>query len=89
MDSCKTRVHTNRRQSHTVADTYPAISEFCSGWGWIEVGEATEITGIRGITARALDAGGMIWECKRPYKNVVEAFRALEVALKKVIALGN
>jgi hypothetical protein len=71
-----------------LADLYPAIAEYCSGWGWIEVGEADEITGRRGITARALDAGGMIWECKRPYRNAEEAFRGLEAALKKVIALG-
>lgn len=77
------------RQTPSLADTYPAISEFCSGWGWIEVGEASEITGIRGITARALDAGGMVWECKRPYKNAAEAFRSLESELKKVIALEN
>lgn len=53
------------------------------------MGEASEITGIRGITARALDAGGMVWECKRPYKNAAEAFRSLESELKKVIALEN
>jgi hypothetical protein len=59
--------------------SYPNISAWVSGGGWIEIGDEAQT----GSFVRALDEGGMIWEGAKKYKNVDEALQALERGIGK------
>jgi hypothetical protein len=57
---------------------YPHIAFWVAYAGWIEIGNDERSPSF----VRALDGGGMVWEGKRKYKSVGEAFRALEIGLR-------
>ena len=59
--------------------SYPNISAWVSGGGWIEIGDEVQT----GSFVRALDEGGMIWEGAKKYKSVDEALQALERGIGK------
>lgn len=75
------------RSTPRLKESYPAIAEWASGWGWIEVGEGGT-SGRRGIVARALDEGGLIWESKTKFENADQAFKKLDAALGKIMEAG-
>jgi len=60
---------------------YPAIAEWIDSFGWIEIGN----DGNSDSLIRALDEGGLIWESKKKYKTLDEAFQACEQALAEWI----
>src|SRR4051812_496668 len=45
-------------RKNSFKDLYPAIAEYVSGWGWIEVGRDERNRSF----VRALDEGGLVWE---------------------------
>jgi len=61
----------------TFEQTYPLIAEWVTTQGWIEIGQ------IEGMSTfiMALDEGGVVWEGKKKYKTLDEAFQALENGL--------
>ncbi len=61
---------------------YPAIAEWVSGCGWIELG----VDERNLFFARALDEGGMVWESPIKRPNVDRAMKDLETALQKWIS---
>lgn len=71
-------------RAKVLTETYPAIAEYTASWGWIEVG-VDGMSGRRGIIARALDEGGLVWETEKPCNNSDQAFRQLEKALQKIM----
>ena len=56
---------------------YPNITQWVQG-GWIEIGDQD----WQGFAARALDAGGMVYE-KEGCRTLTEAMDALEAGLRK------
>ena len=58
-------------------DAYPALSQWATSHGWIEVGV------IDGFSAmiQILDEGGLIWEGEASYPSLDAAFQAAEVAI--------
>jgi hypothetical protein len=64
-------------KSSTFEQTYPHITEWVQTHGWIEIGQ---IDGFSKFVL-ALDEGGMVWEGKKNYKTIGEAFQALEKGL--------
>ena len=62
---------------------FPAISEWVSGGGWVEIGQQDD---FGGAYVRALDPGGMAWEGKFSYPSLDDALRDLEDGLKKWMA---
>jgi hypothetical protein len=84
----KSKSKSPSRRRRSLDESYPAIAQYISGWGWIEVGDVDDFrkSRDRGIVARALDGGGMVWETKRPCKDSDDAFRKLELALRKKLA---
>lgn len=61
------------------ADAYPALTQWTTGHGWIEVGI------IDGFDAmiQVLDEGGLIWEGAASYPSLDAAFEAAEVAIAR------
>lgn len=59
--------------------TYPHIAEWVLTHGWIEVGQLEGTSAF----AMALDEGGTVWEGKRNYKTMDEAFQELEDGIAK------
>jgi len=73
----------NRKEAkETKADlfeqTYPYVTKWVTDYGWIEIGQ---IDGLSNFVL-ALDEGGVIWEGKKNYKTLDEAFQALEKGLR-------
>jgi hypothetical protein len=65
----------------TFSQIYPAIAQWASGWGWVEIGE----DGRMNKFVRALDEGGMVMEV--PIKGSVnKALDKMESSLNKFIA---
>jgi hypothetical protein len=62
-------------------EMYPALSEWISGSGWVEVGA---IDGFSTMI-QVLDGGGLIWEGESSYPSVDAAFRAAEAAVVRWI----
>jgi hypothetical protein len=64
-------------QINSFERAYPHITHWVKAHGWIEIGK------IDGMSAfiMALDEGGLVWEGKRKYKTLGEAFKALEQGL--------
>jgi hypothetical protein len=62
-----------------LADAYPTIARWASGYGWVELG----IDGLGRPFVRALDEGGMVWEGQGPYETLDEALRDLEDGLAR------
>lgn len=60
-------------------DAYPAVRQWATSHGWIEVGV------IDGFSAmiQVLDEGGLIWEGEASYPSLDAAFQAAEVAIAK------
>lgn len=60
-------------------ETYPALSQWATDHGWIEVGV------IDGFDAmiQVLDEGGLIWEGESSYPSLDAAFEAAEVAIAR------
>jgi hypothetical protein len=67
----------NEPKTDTFEQAYPHIAEWVKTHGWIEIGQ---IDGFSNFIL-ALDEGGMVWEGKKPYKTMAEAFQALEKGL--------
>jgi hypothetical protein len=69
----------HRSESHADAfeRAYPCIAQWVQSHGWIEIGQ---IDGMSSFII-ALDEGGLVWEGKRKYKTLGEAFMALEQGL--------
>ena len=63
----------------TFSSLYPAVAEWMKDWGWVEVGHDDFSQSF----IRVLDIGGLIWEGKRKYRSVDEAFKAAEKAIEK------
>jgi len=70
-----------KSRSATLKEIYPAIAEYVSGWGWIEVGRDE----MNRSFVRALDDGGLVWESPSKTRSADMAFEALEAALKKIM----
>ena len=68
---------TGRPRNESFEQTYPYLTKWVKARGWIEIGV---IDGFSNFVL-ALDEGGMIWEGKKKYKTIDEAFRALEKSL--------
>lgn len=60
---------------------YPHVAEWVMTHGWIEIGQ------LEGTSAFAmvLDEGGTVWEGKKKYRTLDEAFQALEEGIAKWI----
>lgn len=58
--------------------TYPNITSWVNGGGWIEVGEAEYVNSF----VRAFDEGGMIWEGQQSYRTVDQALQDLDAGIK-------
>ena len=56
---------------------YPLITEWVTTQGWIEIGQI----GGTSPFIMALDEGGVVWEGKKKYKTLKDAFEALENGL--------
>ena len=63
----------------SLEEKYPHIAEWVMTHGWIEVGQLEGTSAF----ARALDEGGLVWEGKRKYKTMDEAFQDLEEGIAK------
>lgn len=63
----------------SLADVYPTIARWASGYGWIEFG----IDGLDRPFARALDEGGTVWEGQGHYETLDEALGDLEKGLTR------
>src|SRR3954449_11251540 len=61
----------------SLADAYPTIARWASGYGWVEFG----IDGLDRPFVRALDEGGTVWEGQGHYETLDEALRDLEDGL--------
>jgi hypothetical protein len=59
--------------------TYPNVSEWVKGYGWIEIG----FDEYSRAFVRAFDIGGTVWEGEEEYPSLDAAFQALETALTK------
>ncbi len=64
-------------QAGSFERAYPHITSWVKAHGWIEIGK---IDGMSSFIM-ALDEGGLVWEGKRKYKTLGEAFEALERGL--------
>jgi hypothetical protein len=71
--------------SATFEQTYPLITEWVTTQGWIEIGQ---IEGMSPFIV-ALDEGGVIWEGKKKYKTLDEAFQALEKGLAEWLGVSD
>lgn len=63
----------------SIDEAYPHIAEWVLTHGWVEVGQQYDPANF----IMALDEGGVIWEGKKNYKSLDEAFQALDDALAK------
>ena len=52
---------------------YPDLASWIMGGGWVELGKTDGVSSM----ARALDAGGMVWEGKEHYRNIDDLLREL------------
>jgi hypothetical protein len=73
----ESKLKTRRPRKESFEQTFPYITKWMKSRGWIEIGV---IDGISNFVL-ALDEGGMVWEGKKKYKTIDEAFRALEKGL--------
>ena len=66
-------------------ETYPLISEWITTQGWIEIGQ------IEGMSPfiMALDEGGVVWEGKKKYKTLDQAFQAWERGLAEWLGVSD
>jgi hypothetical protein len=64
-------------QTDSFEGAYPQISRWVKSHGWIEFGQ---IDGMSSFII-AMDEGGLVWEGKKKYRNLGEAFQALERGL--------
>ncbi len=69
----------SEQSSASFGEKYPHVAEWILTHGWIEVGQ------LEGVSAFvvALDEGGMVWEGKKNYKTLDDAFEALEAGIAK------
>ncbi len=65
--------------SFNFEESYPAITDWVSGFGWVEIGQTEDSPAF----VRALEEGGLAWEGKPKYKSLAHALRALENGLTK------
>lgn len=61
-----------------IDNKYPILAKWVKSEGDIELGE----NGVTESFIRVLNEGGMLWESKREYKTIDEAFRAAEKAIQ-------
>jgi hypothetical protein len=73
----KSKQEPKETKADSFEQTYPHITEWVESYGWIEIGQ---IDGYSNFIL-ALDEGGMVWEGKKSYKTMGEAFQALEKGL--------
>lgn len=59
-----------------IEEAFPNVAKWVQGYGWIEIGEQEQF----GFVAKALDAGGLIYEDAR-CNTLGEAMMSMEVAL--------
>ncbi len=64
-----------------LADVYPTIARWASGYGWVEFG----IDGLDHPFVRALEEGGSVWEGEEQYRSLDEALMGLERGLASVM----
>ncbi len=71
--------------SSAFEQAYPLITEWVTTQGWVEIGQ------IEGTPTfiMALDKGGMVWEGKKKYKTLDEAFQALEKGLAEWLGVST
>src|SRR4051812_15094651 len=65
----------------SLADTYPTIARWASGYGRVEFG----IDGLDRPFVRAHDEGGTVWEGEARYGTLDEALRDLEDGLARFL----
>jgi hypothetical protein len=70
---------TGENQSHSFAQSYPAIAEWIGSHGWIEIGKDD----YRRSMVRAMDSGGMVWEGSTHYASQDALWLDLERGLTK------
>jgi hypothetical protein len=74
------KAHKTSQMDITVFEQlYPRITEWVQTHGWIELGQ---IDGMPTFIM-ALDEGGLVWEGKKKYKTLDEAFRDLDEGLSE------
>jgi hypothetical protein len=61
--------------------TYPNVAEWVKSHGWVEIGQDEHSQSF----IRALDIGGMVWEGKKTYPSLDDAFHVLDNKLKAEI----
>lgn len=61
-------------------ETYPTVSRFVRGQGWIEIGDQEGF----GFIVRALDYGGLVFESQKP-KSLTEALAVLEKGIAEFL----
>ena len=65
--------------------TFPRVSAWIDGAGWIELGADN----YRNSTIRILDLGGQHWESTEEYKSLDEVLQAAEQALAELEEEGT
>src|SRR5687767_2817023 len=70
------------RPPEKFAQTYPHITKWVRGYGWIEWGDDLSPLERRSCI-RALDGSGLIWAGKATYPTIDDALRDLDTALGK------
>ena len=68
----------------TFEQAYPLITEWVTTQGWVEIGQ---IDGMSTFII-ALDEGGAVWEGKKKYKTLNEAFQDLEKGLTEWLGVS-
>jgi SOS-response transcriptional repressor LexA len=60
-------------------ECYPDLAGWIMGGGWVELGKTDCVSSM----ARALDAGGMVWEGKERYRNMDDLLRELNEGIAR------
>jgi hypothetical protein len=68
----KRKQYSTRRSD--AADRYPHLWDWVRRRGWVEIGCDGHLPSF----ARALDAGGLVWESKGKYASLEDALRDLD-----------
>jgi len=68
-----------KKPTSSFEQTYPSVSEWVKGHGWIEIGDDEYSHAF----VRAFDSGGTVWEGEEENPSLDVAFQALEAALTK------
>jgi len=79
----KRKQYSTRRSD--AADRYPHLWDWIQERGWIEIGRDRHLPSF----ARALDAGGLVWESKGKYRSLEDALRDLDQGIAAWLQRNN